>query len=748
MATVWLAHDLKHDRSVAVKVLHPQLAAHMGAERFLKEIRTTAQLQHSHILPLFDSGDADGLLYYVMPYVKGESLRQRISREQRLPMVDAVRISAEIAGALDHAHRHGVIHRDIKPENILLNDGQALVADFGIALSFGVGDGRLTETGLSLGTPAYMSPEQALGERELDARTDVYALGALTYEMLTGAPPFSGGTAQAVVAKVITERPVPPSKLRSDIPQHVDRAILRALQKTPADRFAGATEFQDALTHSSRSHGAGRSRRVPVRAAAVVMVGIAAVALVSYLATHRGEHVAQPVALSIAAVPFDVQDTADRYLGDQLPSEILDALTHVPGLTVRPLASAGRFRSEHNLAAMASALNVGTLLTGSVAREGRSIRVTARLYDAVRDRSLPAVSFTNGAEQTFALEDSVSTRIVASFRLTQTEAQLADARAGRTTNPAAHDTLMLAQWYTEQRTPHGLSTAIALFRTAIRLDSTYADAWAGMANALNMRAIFGDSSPTFYFPEAKRDLLHALQLDSSSAYAHTQLGVVKVFYDRDYAGAGAEFAKATALDSTLSAAPLFRSWYYLGSGRVDSSIISMRRAWTMDPASLIAGTRLGSLFYFADSVPAAERQLETVLKIDKTFRFAQTQLAQVYADDNRCGEAFEILPSSPWPPGSPEDAMTAYVWARCGRLSMAKQYADSIETRAREGLYVNSFFFATVYAAMHDRDAMYRWLNTAVASKDWALFELRVHPAFREWREEPEFRELERRAGV
>ena len=452
--------------------------------------------------------------------------------------------------------------------------------------------------------------------------------------------------------------------------------------------------------------------------------------------------------MSIGAVPFDVQDTADRYLGDQLPAEILDALTHVPGLTVRPLASAAPFRSDRNLAAMASALNVGTLLTGSIAREGRSIRVVARLYDAVRDRSLPAVSFTNGANETFALEDSVSTRIVASFRLTQTEAQLADARAGRTTNPAAHDTLMLARWYTEQRTPHGLSSAIALYRTAIRLDSTYADAWAGMASALNMRAVFGDSSPALYFPEAKRDVLHALQLDSSSAYAHTQLGVVKVFYDRDYSGAGAEFAKATALDSTLSAAPLFRSWYYLGSGKVDSSIVSMRRAWTMDPASLIAGTRLGSLLYFADSTRAAERQLETVLKFDKNFRFAQTQLAQVYADDNQCAKAFGILPTSPWPPGSPEDGMTAYVWARCGRISMARLYADSIEARARDGGYVNAFFFATVYAAMHDRAAMYRWLDAAIASKDWALFELRLHPAFREWRDDPEFREIERRAGV
>ncbi|HEY8062441.1 MAG TPA: serine/threonine-protein kinase, partial [Gemmatimonadales bacterium] len=205
MATVWLAHDLKHDRKVAIKVLHPHLAALVGADRFLKEIRTTANLQHPHILPLFDSGEADGLLFYVMPFVDGESLRQRIAREKRLPIADAVRITSEVASALDYAHRQGVVHRDIKPENILLHEDSALVADFGIAIAPDTGDARLTETGMSIGTPHYMSPEQALGERQLDARTDVYAVGAVLYEMLTGTPPFTGPSAQAIVAKVISQ---------------------------------------------------------------------------------------------------------------------------------------------------------------------------------------------------------------------------------------------------------------------------------------------------------------------------------------------------------------------------------------------------------------------------------------------------------------------------------------------------------------------------------------------------------------
>jgi serine/threonine-protein kinase len=249
MATVYLAEDLKHHRKVAIKVLRPELAAVIGAERFLAEIRTTANLQHPHIVPLIDSGDTAGMLWYVMPYVEGESLRERIDREKQLPVGDAVRIATEVAGALDYAHRHGVIHRDIKPENILLHDGSALVADFGIALAASSGAGtRMTETGMSLGTPHYMSPEQAMGEREITARSDVYALGCITYEMLVGEPPFTGPTAQAIIARVMTEEPRALITQRKSVPPGLEGAVFTALEKLPADRYATAAEFAAALT--------------------------------------------------------------------------------------------------------------------------------------------------------------------------------------------------------------------------------------------------------------------------------------------------------------------------------------------------------------------------------------------------------------------------------------------------------------------------------------------------------------------
>ena len=291
MATVYLANDRKHHRQVAIKVLKPELAAVLGAERFLAEIRTTANLQHPHILPLFDSGIADGFLYYVMPFVKGESLRDRLKREQQLPIPDAVRIAGEVAGALDYAHRHNVIHRDIKPENVLLHDGRALVADFGIALAAShAGGSRMTETGMSLGTPHYMSPEQAMGQREITARSDIYSLGAMTYEMLVGEPPISGPTAQAIVARVMTEAPAPPSRHRDTVPEAVDDAVLTALAKFPADRFATAAEFAAALTGAaSPTVGLTRARTrlqppAPKRSRVALYGGLALAALVAVAA--------------------------------------------------------------------------------------------------------------------------------------------------------------------------------------------------------------------------------------------------------------------------------------------------------------------------------------------------------------------------------------------------------------------------------------------------------------------------------
>jgi len=322
MATVYLAQDLKHDRKVAIKVLRPELAAVIGAERFLREIKTIATLQHPHILGLIDSGEVNGTAYYVMPFVEGESLRDRLNREKQLPIADAVRIATEVAGALDYAHRHGVIHRDIKPENVLLHDGSALVADFGIALAVSsAGGSRMTETGMSLGTPHYMSPEQAMGEREITARSDVYALGAMTYEMLVGDPPFTGSTAQAIVAKVMTEKPMPPSRMRDTVPEAVEDAVLVALSKLPADRFGSAKEFAEAMEGKSTGRSGATAARGANRPIAQspnrrTVYALAILATLSTLAAlSLAVKLSHPPAAPVTRLTLDLPDLRVNHTG-------------------------------------------------------------------------------------------------------------------------------------------------------------------------------------------------------------------------------------------------------------------------------------------------------------------------------------------------------------------------------------------------------------------------------------------------
>jgi eukaryotic-like serine/threonine-protein kinase len=299
MATVYLARDLRHNRRVALKVLKPELGAVLGVERFLAEIEVTANLQHPNLLPLFDSGEANGLLFYVMPYVEGESLRHRLEREKQLPVDEAVRIATGIASALEHAHARGVIHRDLKPENILIQSGQPVIADFGIALAVSnAGGARITQTGLSLGTPQYMSPEQATGDRVIDGRADIYSLGAMTYEMLVGDPPHLGSTAQAVIAKLLTERAPSVQASRPSVSDEVAHAVERALEKLPADRWSSAREFADVLngkTPVGRAHATSRQRTAPTRgeswlrllAAGATVAAAAGAAAAVYFATRQ-----------------------------------------------------------------------------------------------------------------------------------------------------------------------------------------------------------------------------------------------------------------------------------------------------------------------------------------------------------------------------------------------------------------------------------------------------------------------------
>ena len=438
MATVFLAEDLKHHRPVAIKLVHSELAAALGSERFLREIEIAARLQHPHILPLYDSGSAAGLLYYVMPYVEGESLRDRLEREKQLPQEDALRIATEVAGALAYAHSHGIVHRDIKPENIMLSGGTAVVADFGIARAVNAaGDaGQITQTGTIIGTPAYMSPEQGTGSHDIDGRSDQYSLACVVYEMLVGEPPFTGPTAQAVLARHSLDIVSPPSIVRATIPDAVEEAILRGLSKLPADRYATTALFAEALNTPSRATGAhrratleragrggwGRPRRwarwvAPVCAIALILVGYVAVRSAR---AGRGTTVGGLDPRHVAVLYFDdlSRDHSLGYLADGTTEALIANLSQVQPLSVISRNGVSPYRGEAvPVDSIARALAVGTVLTGSVEQLGDRFHVTVRLVDGASGADFKRASFDQRADEVLAaVRDSLSGKVAGFLR--------------------------------------------------------------------------------------------------------------------------------------------------------------------------------------------------------------------------------------------------------------------------------------------------------------------------------------------
>ncbi len=492
MATVYLAQDLRHDRKVAIKVLRPELAAAIGAERFLAEIRITAALQHPHILALFDSGSADSLLFYVMPFVEGESLRDRLSRERQLPISDALRITTDVCGALDYAHRQGVIHRDIKPENILLHDGHALVADFGIALALEAAGGeRLTETGLAPGTPHYMSPEQSLGERSLDGRSDIYALGSVLYEMLAGEPPFPGQTAQAVIARRMTQ-PVPSVRvLRETVPEGIDRALAKALAKAPADRFATAREFAEAVQGTGQrtpipAPGIPQSRR-RVRLWPVVVVVLLALAALGIVRWRRGAAPALDPNL-LAVVPFDVTDPALAVWGEgvvDLLSRTLDGAGSLRTVSPSVVLSHWQGRSDRASAtAVARRAGAGLAATGSLTPRGAdSVEVRAALLDIERAKVIGEVEVVGVTARVGELVDSLGLEILNALSRDRPVAAVRQAVIGSAPLPALKAFLRGEQFYRRGE----WDSALVAYNEAITSDSSLAMAWYRMGQVLAWR---------------------------------------------------------------------------------------------------------------------------------------------------------------------------------------------------------------------------------------------------------------------
>ncbi len=617
MATVYLAIDLKHRREVAVKVMRSELARVIGPDRFLREIEIAAQLRHPHILPLYDSGQANGFLYYVMPFVGGGSLRDRLTRGHQLPFEEALRLTREVADALGYAHSSGVVHRDIKPENILLENNNAVVADFGIARALTAEAGpALTETGIVIGTPVYMSPEQAAGDPALDGRSDLYSLACVLYEMLAGHPPFTGPSPQSIIAQHLTAVAPAITQLRPGLPPEIAQVLMRALQKEPAERYHPAARFSEALMLPGRGKATGRSRW------ATPLVALVMLAAAGWWATAR---TSPESARSVAVLAFSdlSADQSGEYLGDGIAETLITALTRITGLHVAARSSAFTFKGEKNdVRAIGRALGVATVLEGSVQRVGARLRITAQLVNAKDGFQLWSENYDRSVDDVFAVQDEVARAIVTALAPTfRADSGQRLVREG-TTNRGAYDNYLLGRFYWNKRTTADMGRAAQYFEEAVRADSSYALAWAGLADSYMMFSPRDYNVPGTTTDEVLRRADAAARraslIDPTLAGPHASLGMVFQIR-RDWPETERQFRHAIALNPNYASARQWYADYLLSRGRAQEGFDEMRRAAALDPLAPIIGVELAVASSILGRMDEAAEQFQRLTKLHPDF---------------------------------------------------------------------------------------------------------------------------------
>ena len=711
MATVYLAHERKHDRKVAIKVMRPELAASLGGQRFLREIGIVARLSHPHIVPLIDSGDAEGALYYVSPYIAGGSLRDRLQRDGRLPVAEALRIAEEIGAALDYAHRNGFVHRDVKPENILFADGHAVLGDFGVAqVCCAPGTEQITEIGLAVGTPAYMSPEQVSGEQNLPVASDIYSLACVVYEMLTGQPPFTGPNAAATMAKHITTPPRPLRALRGEIPQGVERAIAKGLAKDPAERFASAHEFVAAL--HARDVGT----------------------LPHSIAGTR----------AIAVLPFvnASPDPGNEYLSDGLTDELINALAKIEGLRVASRTSVFALKGKpQDVRAIGALLGVSHVLDGTVRRSGDRLRITAQLSSADDGRLLWSERYDRQLDDVFAIEDEISRTIVSTLRATSF-ADLAEPVPRRyTDNVKAYSLYLRGRFeWNKRTTDQAVTEAIRLFELAIAEDPGYALAYTGLSDCYSLQIDYRSIPVADGLERAKYYARKAIELDDSLPEAHASLAWCLFVYDWDWDAADHEFRRAIEVDPRYAPAHQWWAFLLVSRGNIEEALIEGHTALELDPTSVSVRRSMGWLYYYARRYDQARYHLTRAIAMNPMAEESYRVLGFALAAQGELAEAERVLRDAVELPGAPTYAKAAlgYVLARAGRRDDALAVVRELEEMAKTG-YVSPVAFGYIFLGLDDLDRTFYWMEKARAERRGWMVYLKVTEIFDRVRGDPRF---------
>jgi serine/threonine-protein kinase len=718
MAAVYIAEDLRHARKVAIKVLLPGGSGQSyEPERFLREIRIAAQLSHPQILPVHDSGEFDGMLYFVMPYAGCETLRDRLENEGALPTDEALRIVRAVAEALGYAHRHNVIHRDIKPENILLQEGVPVVADFGVATAIsaaGADNVYITDRGFTVGTPAYMSPEQASADRDLDGRSDIYSLACVLFEMLAGKPPFSGSSARATMARHAIEAPPLIRALRPRVPAAVETALLRALAKTPGDRFSTMAEFCDGLVTPPPPP------------------------------TSLG-----PKSRAIAVLPFvnSSPDPENEYFSDGITDELITALTKVEGLRVASRTSVFALKNvQEDVRAIGARLDVSAVLEGTVRKAGNRLRITVQLTDVAAGRALWSERYDREIADVFAIQDEIAGTIVRTLRSTLL-GELGDPTPVRyTANVRAYSLYLKGRFWWNRRSQAAIKEGIRFFEQAIEEDPGYALAYSGLSDSYALDLDYRGAPVVEGMERAKAEARKAIALDETLAEAHTSLAWVTFIYDWDWVAAEREFNRAIELNPRYSTARQWHAWYLVAMGRFDDALAEGRAAIELDPLSVSIRRSMGWLQYYARDFEGALENLRRALMMNPTSEETHRLLGLVYAQQGRYDEAAASFKEAV---ANSESDMLSYaglgqVAALRGRTDEARAIIRELEERQRTR-YVSPVATAMIQLALGEDDASFDLLEKAYQDRRGWLAYLRVEPIFDCLRSDPRFvRLLER----